>query len=62
MYHFHMIMDGLGYLPVFKYRTLPIVTKLSLDEASPRGNELVVVNADGLQPGCKCIYGPLLGG
>ena len=35
--------------------------KLSLDEASPRGNELVVVNADGLQPGCKCIYGPTFG-
>ena len=40
---------------------LPIVTKLSLDQASPRGNEVLVVYADGLQPGCKCIYGPTFG-
>ena len=47
--------------PTVQISYLPIVTKLSLDEASPRGNELVVVYADGLQPGCKCIYGPTFG-
>ena len=47
--------------PTVQISYLPVVTKLSLDEASPRGNELVVVYADGLHSGCKCIYGPTFG-